>query len=1473
MKRFVFYLVIICILATFGISQQPKLQGLSVLRGIFTMDGDGGNQELILDMSGIEVAEGSVLAEINGAMYGLTESGNANDRGFIFKIDIDQTNYQVVYVFDQSILNPKGKLILVNDELWGISSQGGANGNGAIFKVGLDGTGFQIVHNFNLTDGAIPNGNLIRINDTLFGSTKEGGSNDDGTIFSIDIDGSNYQVIHNFNGSAPNDGMVFFNGKLWGTMSTGTILIFSINPDGSNYSIPQRTNTSSGSSPIGGLLISDNKLWGTTTTGGSNGLGTLFSFDPNSNGLTVAHNFATSDGTFTRSQLIEVNNTIYGLAESGGSQNKGALYKLENGTSFSVHHQSITNSNNGGIIYSQGNFWKFRTSIAGVDGIRTVPEDGSLATTAYIFSNVNGWSPSSIVNYEDKIWVETNFQPIGGPFIFRMNKDGTQTEVAQRLSISIGQNVSGMIEYSDEIFGVNYSGGSGNQGTVFKINPNTLSYQTLYHFNSGAAANPAGIIGYNGEIWGVTATGGANGFGSIFKIGLDGSGYTEIYDFDGAEGSGGSGKLAIVNNKIWGTTSEGGTMDGGVFFEFDPTTMQYSVLANLSSFSGIGEIVVVDDIAYSLERNGGDHAKGLLYKIADDGNGKIALHHFALDQSEGEFPSSLVAVGGKLYGTTIRGGTNGVGTLYSWDISANTFNIEKDYDDGVNHRLNALVAPNNIPYQTNQVAVFQEDIENVQTIEFTDFFDDFEDGSQNLTYNVESTVNETLFSTFDIQANSFSFTIPPNQFGDAQLNLRVTDSEGMGINGIVTISVEPSPDLPFVADASTVYGLQTEPMVIQRSFEDGVEVDYFKIENISNGELFKSDGTTQINEGDLITFQEGTDGVRFAPAGSGLGSFDVKASIGNLNTSLLSQGISATISVEQATLRAIARDFTIVYGEDLPTPLIDYQGFVNGDLPKELDQEPTINLLADPFPRAGSFPILLNGGLDDNYLIELENGNLTVDKKDLVVKPRDATVTYGDIEAGISITININFEGFVFDDDVFDLDGSIEHTINIASGNNVGQYPIILTAPPDDNYELILESGILNIVKKELIVTADDAQVEYGDPISTLSVSYEGFVKNENESVLEEEPIAETPATQFDTVDEYPISVVGGDDNNYEFVRREGILEISKAELSAIADDVSMFFGQNVPDLTVSYEGFKGADSPSDLNEEPIISSEVQPFDDAGVYAVSIEGGIDDNYDFVYFNGELTVDKAVIEVQPNSIFSTYGDVIEVPNEPFEYSGFVNGNDLNDIDVLPNLILTENELSPAGSYTIIGSGASDNNYQFEYIEGELLISKASLVVEANDITVNQRDEFPEFSVTYSGFVNGDTENVIDESPVVIPDIADTSIPGIYDLNLSGGADNNYSFSFVSGVIEIVETPLNIDEPSRLFVYPNPTKGAITIKNGAYDHVEIIDVSGKLIVSKIKENKIDLSDLKSGTYLLRLINSKSSNQARQIRIVKD
>ena len=189
------------------------------------------------------------------------------------------------------------RLVVYNYTIYGMTYYGGVSNKGVIYSIGTNGSNFQILHRFGTSDlGFRPRGPLVRIGSTLYGM---GGaySTTDGTVFSIGTDGTNAQRLHRFgsfvgDGEAPMGGLTVDGSTLYGMTNQGGSYsggtVFSMSADGTNYSILHHFQdgvSTNGKSPVGSMILDGATLYGITQYGGANGRGSIFSIGTDGSGL------------------------------------------------------------------------------------------------------------------------------------------------------------------------------------------------------------------------------------------------------------------------------------------------------------------------------------------------------------------------------------------------------------------------------------------------------------------------------------------------------------------------------------------------------------------------------------------------------------------------------------------------------------------------------------------------------------------------------------------------------------------------------------------------------------------------------------------------------------------------------------------------------------------------------------------------------------------------------------------------------------------------------------------------------------------------------------------------------------------------------------------------------------------------------------------------------------------------------------
>ena len=177
---------------------------------------------------GVDCTIYSGLVLNSNYLYGTTFSGGTHDKGMVFKVRTDGSDFAVVHDFQGSDgARPWSTLLLSNNRLYGTTtSGGGTNSVGVVFAINPDGTGFTNLHSFIGYGGGWPQGQLIHSGNTLYGTTMQGGGiGGAGTVFSMSTDGTLFKTLHTFtggdDGGAPSVGLTMVGNALYGTTSAG----------------------------------------------------------------------------------------------------------------------------------------------------------------------------------------------------------------------------------------------------------------------------------------------------------------------------------------------------------------------------------------------------------------------------------------------------------------------------------------------------------------------------------------------------------------------------------------------------------------------------------------------------------------------------------------------------------------------------------------------------------------------------------------------------------------------------------------------------------------------------------------------------------------------------------------------------------------------------------------------------------------------------------------------------------------------------------------------------------------------------------------------------------------------------------------------------------------------------------------------------------------------------------------------------
>ncbi len=183
----------------------------------------------------------------------------------------------------------------------------------------------------------------------------------------------------------------------------------------------------------------------------------------------------------------------------------------------------------------------------------------------------------------------------------------------------------------------------------------------------------------------------------------------------------------------------------------------------------------------------------------------------------------------------------------------------------------------------------------------------------------------------------------------------------------------------------------------------------------------------------------------------------------------------------------------------------------------------------------------------------------------------------------------------------------------------------------------------------------------------------------------------------------------------------------------------------------------------------------------------------------------ISVSPAVLTVTATSTMMTYGG--SLPALSYSMTGFVNGdNQGSSTTGAPSITTGATSSSPVGNYAINAAQGTlaATNYTFTFVNGVLAINPATLTVTANNQSMSEGGNFPTFTYTMTGFVNGDTQGTATTGqPNITTDAPNNPPVGTYNIIPSLGTlvATNYTFTFVNGTLTVNAAVAQLTSPTN------------------------------------------------------------------------
>ena len=246
---------------------------------------------------------------------------------------------------------------------------------------------------------------------------------------------------------------------------------------------------------------------------------------------------------------------------------------------------------------------------------------------------------------------------------------------------------------------------------------------------------------------------------------------------------------------------------------------------------------------------------------------------------------------------------------------------------------------------------------------------------------------------------------------------------------------------------------------------------------------------------------------------------------------------------------------------------------------------------------------------------ESVESEFTITKAPLTVSTTDQVREKGEENPEFALT----YEGWKGTDDEASLEQLPVATTTATTESPVGAYDITIAGGESRNYDFIYQGATLTInllLSQPMLLLGADSYVYEAQDIAPQLTIMDG-----------DTPLVEGTDYEVTCADNRDAGLASFTVTGLGFYHGtlNGTFTIEKATLTVKADDQVKEQGQENPELTLTYEGWKGTDDESVLLTVPVVTTEATADSPVGTYEIRIDGGEALNYTFTYVPGVLTV--------------------------------------------------------------------------------------------------------------------------------------------------------------------------------------------------------------------------------------------------------
>ncbi len=621
---------------------------------------------------------------------------------------------------------------------------------------------------------------------------------------------------------------------------------------------------------------------------------------------------------------------------------------------------------------------------------------------------------------------------------------------------------------------------------IISINADGSNPQMLYDVTAQLSNIPpsGAMIPYQGLLYG-TFGGGFSSYTDGFLYSFDpvAANFSILYALnggnDGTLSAGGGQLIAYPNGKLYGAAGGGGATGWGTIYSWDPVTTSFSICADLPGTGGgccetVTPLTFYNYKLYGDNAYGGAFGNGYLYCFDPRTNTVKVLYDFP---SRTQLNSPMIVYNNKLYGIQQNAGPYNAGLIFSYDAVGGfqpVYSLDKVHGSRPYQILGyqgKLYGVCNSGGAKNAGTIFSFDLATGKAVDLYDFKN-----------SIRNVVGIVIDSSSGIMSGFTSSGGPSNNGVFFQFNLATHQltSFDMGSAG------------PAAQGITFVPG--TGGTTAQTVSFNALPVKTYGDPDFSAGVTVSSGLPITYTSSNLNVAWTNGDQIHIV----GAGTTTITASQAG-NAVYASQSVSQTLTVSQAGLLIGVRDTVLHQGDAVPSFVLTYAGFVNGDTASSLLTPPVAVTTANGSSPLGPYPITVSGATSGNYNITYQPGVLTVIGPAQHIQFTDTLKTYGDVDFATA-TVNTGLP--------LTYASSNSAVATITSDNKIhitgaGRDTLTISQAGNSEYGYTSISKVLTVLPATLTIAVNNTTGIYRQSIPAFSATYTGLTGGDTPESLQ----------------------------------------------------------------------------------------------------------------------------------------------------------------------------------------------------------------------------------------------------------------------------------------------------------------------------------------------------------------------------------